>query len=359
VIDTSTSTSITSSVTAPTYGDNLTFTAVVSAVTGDTTPTGTIQFLIDGAPIGSPVSLVNGIAVSSTIANLASGPHTVDTIYSGNVAFPASSDGTFDFSVARAHLTVTANDQDIDHGDDIPSLSYVIKGFVNHDDASDVSGIPLLTTSADSSSSAGHYAINVAQGSLASNNYVFDLVPGTLTVHPHVVDVQVSWGSQSMSILGLGRDLPFSNIRAIDVIFSDDVSVDAADLSLVSAVTPSNLYPVTGFEYNPTTHRATWTLADSLGLDRLSLSLDGDATGHDGIRYAGGIYLGAYSTEFSVLPGDVNGDSRVDSLDMLASRDGILGVLDQALEVWADTDGNGKLDINDYLAIRKFVGKRF
>ena len=48
-----------------TYGQALTFTAVVSPIgSGDPKPTGTVEFEIDGIPIGSAVTLVNGSATS-------------------------------------------------------------------------------------------------------------------------------------------------------------------------------------------------------------------------------------------------------------------------------------------------------
>src|SRR5206468_3637977 len=136
-------------------------------------------------------------------------------------------------------------------------------------------------------------------------NYDFSsLVNGQLTVHPKVVDVRVDWGSQSMSLLGLTRDLPFVNIKALDVIFSDDVNVDLGALTLTSTRTPGKSYSSSSFSYDPTAHDAHWTLPDALDVDRLLLALDGnDATldGHDGVRVLPDICLGGYSLNLAVL----------------------------------------------------------
>jgi hypothetical protein len=351
-------TNVQPSIASPDYGDALRFTATVSSESGS--PAGTVQFVVDGGNFGSAVALVDGVAVSNSIASLGAGSHTVTASYLGGAGFSTSEDDA-SFSIAKAHLTVTANNGDMGHGDAVPGLSYTIDGFVNGDDAATITGSPILSTTATPSSAAGHYAIAVATGSLAAANYDFDLVPGTLTVHPKVVDARVSWGSpsQSMSILGLTRNLPFASIRAIDVIFSDDVAVDAADLALAGALTKNKVYAPSGFSYDPASHSARWTLPEALGADRLSLTLDGDAVGNDGIHTPGGIDLGAYSASFAVLPGDINGDDIVNSQDLVAIRNGMLGVLDQALAVWADVNGDGKIDVNDYLAARKFVGKGF
>src|SRR5947199_9691247 len=102
------------------------------------------------------------------------------------------------------------------HGDSIKGLTFSITGFVKGDTSTVVQGAPVLSTSATSASAAGRYSISIAAGTLSAGNYDFpNLVNGQLTVHPKVVDVRVDWGSQSMSLLGLNRDLPFVNIKAL------------------------------------------------------------------------------------------------------------------------------------------------
>src|SRR5262249_25239237 len=117
------------------------------------------------------------------------------------------------------------------------------------------------------------------------------------------------YGSQSMSLLGLSRDLPFSAITAIDVLFSDDVAVSQSNLALTGVNVTS--YSFGNFHYNPATHDATWTLPTALGVDLLMLALDG--TGPAGVHAANtrialqnNLKLG-----FAVLPGDYNGDGAV------------------------------------------------
>ena len=194
--------------------------------------------------------------------------------------------------VTPAELNVIADDKWMAHGDPVPTLTFVIHGLVNGDPPSVVRGAPVLSTSATSSSPAGYYPIDVALGNLEADNYVFAApTQGTLTVRPKVVDVRVLWGSRSMSILGLGRDLPFSNIRGLEVIFSDDVSLGREVLTLRSEINPGNVYAVDTFSYEQSTRVARWTLPSAIDVDRLMLALDGDGEaedGIDGIRAAGG-----------------------------------------------------------------------
>src|SRR6266404_805783 len=63
-----------------------------------------------------------------------------------------------------------------------PRITSHYTGFVGGETASVVSGTPVLSTTADTSSLPGAYPITVAAGSLSAANYTFALVNGTLTV---------------------------------------------------------------------------------------------------------------------------------------------------------------------------------
>jgi hypothetical protein len=62
-----------------TYGQSITFTATVAPSSGSGTPTGTVQFQIDGVNVGSPVPLSGGKATLTT--TLAVGQHPVAALY--------------------------------------------------------------------------------------------------------------------------------------------------------------------------------------------------------------------------------------------------------------------------------------
>ena len=85
-----TTTSVTSSVNPSVFGQNVTFTATVAPTSGSATPTGNVQFVVDGSNFGAPVALVNGVAQIST-AGLAVGNHPVVANYAGVTAFGPSS----------------------------------------------------------------------------------------------------------------------------------------------------------------------------------------------------------------------------------------------------------------------------
>jgi hypothetical protein len=77
-----------------------------SASVDPATATGTLQFQIDGNPVGAPVALSSGSAASQPINNLLVGDHTVTAIYSGD---PVHLSGTANLTqnVARADQTIS------------------------------------------------------------------------------------------------------------------------------------------------------------------------------------------------------------------------------------------------------------
>ena len=77
----STGLNLTSGSNPSTYGSPVTFTATVSG----NSPTGTVQFLVDGVATDSPVTLAGGSAVWTTSALTVSGsPHQITAAYSGD-----------------------------------------------------------------------------------------------------------------------------------------------------------------------------------------------------------------------------------------------------------------------------------
>lgn len=69
-------------------GDEVSFAAIVeSTVAGTGTPTGWVQFTVDGVPLGDAIALDDGTAGSEVVDDLAPGEHTVTATYSGDIHF--------------------------------------------------------------------------------------------------------------------------------------------------------------------------------------------------------------------------------------------------------------------------------
>jgi len=102
-----TTVALTSSNSATVSGEAVTYTADVAVVApGAGSPSGTVQLRIDGADVGSPVTLTGGTAVFPAVGSLITGTHTVTAVYSGSGNHEGSQK-TLEQQVAQAETTTT------------------------------------------------------------------------------------------------------------------------------------------------------------------------------------------------------------------------------------------------------------
>ncbi len=94
----------TAPVGAATFGQTITFNATVSATTG--TPTGTVQFSVNGVAYGPALALTSGSA-NISVTGLAAGSNTIAATYSGDNNFASSTAGALNVSVALVTTTTT------------------------------------------------------------------------------------------------------------------------------------------------------------------------------------------------------------------------------------------------------------
>jgi hypothetical protein len=158
--------------------------------------------------------------------------------------------------------------------------------------------------------------------------------------------------------------LPWTGLNQIHITFSEDVYIDATDLSLSGVNTSS--YAFSDFHYDPQLCLATWTTSSPLQKDRLRLDLDAD--GLDPVRDLDGNILdgewtnnsdtyasgngtagGDFEFNFNVLPCDVNKSSNVTYLDCIYINQ-LQGksTTDNGYNPFRDLDGSGLIDSEDY-----------
>ena len=136
-----------------------------------------------GLPVSYGVDNTNVARLSGgTVTITGSGTARLVASQAGNTNYTAALSATNTLTVNQAGLTVTADAQTKAAGDTNPDLTAAFNGFVNGDNASVISGVPALSTTADTSSPAGTYPITVELGTLSAANYGFSFVAGTLTV---------------------------------------------------------------------------------------------------------------------------------------------------------------------------------
>jgi len=160
------------------YGSGFTVSASSTSGLGFTFATG----------FGQPCSVTPTSATTATGTTTGAGKCTITATALGNSTYKTAT-AVQSFTIYQAVLDVTAFSPTIMYEQAIPSLTpavlgtnYTLSGFIGHDGASSVTGLPALSTAATQGSAPGTYPITVSTGSLLSANYSFLYVSGTLTV---------------------------------------------------------------------------------------------------------------------------------------------------------------------------------
>jgi hypothetical protein len=185
-------------------GGNYTLALADSAPTFDVTPAsltvtpGAGQSKVYGANLPAlgyaPSGFVNGdgasvltgaLGTTATVSSpVGSYAYTLGSLAAGGnyTLVLAASPPTF--AVTPATLTVTAKSATRAYGAANPAFTFSYNGFVNGDGVGVVHGSPVLSSPAKASSAPGKYAIAADVSALSAANYIFQAVPGTLTVTP-------------------------------------------------------------------------------------------------------------------------------------------------------------------------------
>jgi hypothetical protein len=167
----------------------------------------------------------------------------------------------------------------------------------------------------------------------------------TDVVAPKVTQAFLHYGaSRKISLSALGRSvLSWSGINKVSVVFSEDVQVGGLGTALSMTGLSGSLSP-TFAGYNAATRTATWTFAP-IGIDRVTLQLSAAGV----IDIAGNSMAADYTASFGVLPGDVDGNGIVDSVDVGKAKKTTSGI-------FADINGDGKINTADSTFVSGQVG---
>jgi autotransporter-associated beta strand protein len=166
---TATTTTLNSLATPATYGDNVTFTALVDP----SLSSGTVQFYDNGAAWGSPVALSGGIAAYST-TNLAAGSHPITAAYGGTTGYWPSATASAALQVVNpALLSVIMYPQSKRYGNRLYGNSDGT-GYEAQDDGTN--WVVIYTTNS-------WFATGLVNGERLTNAYV-NMVPGGGATEP-------------------------------------------------------------------------------------------------------------------------------------------------------------------------------
>ena len=126
--------------------------------------------------------MVNGAAISPSIATLGAGVHHVAAVYSGDANYAAVVSPILTTTVGQAPLTIVANSATKLYGQANPPIFAAGFGFVLGQSLADLSGVLSVTTTANVGSHVGSYP--VTPSGLTSANYAITYVNGTMAVTP-------------------------------------------------------------------------------------------------------------------------------------------------------------------------------
>ena len=209
--------------------------ANVSMIYGSKLPS--LSYNLTGLVNGDiAATAVTGAPALTTTASAASRPgnytiaSSAGTLTSKNYSF---SFGSGAVTIAKAVLTVTANVVQMTYGSTVPALTYSFSGFLNGDGSSTVQGAPALTTTATSASPVGSYPVLCAGGTLASQEYTFNLFNGTLAVNKAVISVKAV--SVAMTY---GGTVPALSYQLTGFVNGDTAAAVSGAALLTTAVAP-------------------------------------------------------------------------------------------------------------------------
>ena len=180
-----------------------------------------------------------------------------------------------------------------------------------------------------------------------------------------ISSVGVQWGTKGTATLttnadgirllptGRANDIPWLNINRITVTLSRAVSsLATSDIKLTSAVAGTT-YSVTSVTGSGT----TWTITFA---NNLASTVGTGIINPDKVTVViSNTQLTSFTRRLDVLPGDVNDDLAINSLDSAIVKNYYLvGIIPTQALTFLDTDGNGIIDVNDYNLITARVGKK-
>ncbi len=132
-------------------------------------------------------------------------------------------------TVAKASLTVTANNSAITYGDMLPTFTYTITGFLNGDTAAKLTTLPSVAVDTTGKIAAGTHRLAASGG--AASNYNFLYTSGMLTVNKK--DATVTGLKADNRLYAAGNTAATVNATASSIagkLSGDDLTVDISSL---------------------------------------------------------------------------------------------------------------------------------
>ena len=231
---------------------SFTFVGGTLTISGGVAQTITFSALPNLTYGASPITLTAAASSGLVVTYTVTGPATVSgatltitgagtvkvtALQAGNSDYAAATPASQSFIVARAVVTVTANNSIKTYGAPQPAFTYTMAGFRNRDTSAVVWGALRETTTATIISAPGTYPISFPTVSLAAANYTFAYVNGTLTVKPALLTVKVDNATKAYGISN-----PIFRSEITGLLNGDEVALKYRTTAGVTS--PAGVYPI-------------------------------------------------------------------------------------------------------------------
>src|SRR5207253_5021214 len=146
-------------------------------------------------------------------------------------------------NVTPATLTVTADDASRFYGADNPTFTFQYSGFVNSEGSAIVTTAPTSSSTANSSSNVGTYAITCSSG--VAPNYTIKYVDGKLTVNPALLTITANDTTKTYgdTVTFAGAEFTTSGLVNSDAVSSVTLTSSGAAAATTVAGSPYAITP--------------------------------------------------------------------------------------------------------------------
>lgn len=191
------------------------------------------------------IATISGNRVTITGA----GNAIISVNQAGNTNYNAATAVSQTLTVAKAPLTITADDKPKGIGDPVPTLTATYSGFKYDDNVNSLNTPVVLSTTATAQSSPGDYDITLSGA--ASTNYEIIYVNGTLTVYSNSLNItfnavpEKTYGDApfnpgASSESGVQPTYSSSNLQVADVDVNGNVRITGAGTAIIAANFPAS-----------------------------------------------------------------------------------------------------------------------
>jgi hypothetical protein len=246
VIKADSNVTVQTTINPPTYGQVLTMTASLTAVSpGIGVPQGVVNFTDGGAAIADCQNVAVNAFGSATCATntLPAGVNKlIAANYSGDADFNSSSGSTTQ-NINKATLNITASSHTVTYGDAAPVITSTITDFVLGENSSALSTQPTCSTTYTQGAGAVNSPYPTSCTAAAAANYQFNYIGGTVLVNKKTLDFTAENKSRGYGTANPALTFTTSGLIAGDNLANSTTGSPGLSTS-ATATSPVGTYPI-------------------------------------------------------------------------------------------------------------------